>query len=77
MLGLNYCVGLLLNCSVKCCVFAHFVCLEGAYVSPVLMVTRECTREGRVCCCSIKYIVGVRHALFAPQRYDARVHVHT
>ena len=52
MIGRNYCVGLLLDFSVKCCVSEHFVCLEGAYVDPVLMVSREWTREGRVCCCS-------------------------
>ena len=58
MLVLNYYVGLLLDFSAKCCVLAHFVCLEGTYVGPVLLVSREWTREGRACCCSNKVYRG-------------------
>ena len=54
------------------------MCLEGAYVGPVLMVSREWTREGCVLVVvPIKYSVGVRHALIAPQSYDVRVNVYT
>ena len=78
MLGLNYCVGLLLDFSVKCCVFAHFVCVEGAYVGPALMVSRECTREGRVCCGSNKvYRERAACSVCSTMLYDVRVHVNT
>ena len=75
MLGLNYCVGLLLDFSVTFCVFAHFVCLERAYVGPVIMVSREWHERGVFVVVPITFIVGVRHALFAPQSYDLRVHI--
>ena len=80
MLGLNYCVGILLDFSVKCCVFAHFVCLEGAYVGPVIMVSRECTREGCVCCCSNKVYRGRAACtvlLHKVMTFLPRVHVYT
>ena len=44
-------------------------------VGPVLLVSREWTREWRVCAVPIKFIVGVRHALISPQSYAIRVHV--
>ena len=54
------------------------MCLEGAYVGPVLIVSREGTREGCVfVVVPIRFSVGVRHALIAPQSYDVRVNVYT
>ena len=70
----------MLDFSINFCVFAHFVCLEGAYVGPVWLVSREGTRE-RGCCLVmlIKLIVRVRHALmtYPQQSYDVSVHVYT
>ena len=45
---LNYCIGLMLDFSINFGVFAHLVCLEGAYVGSVWLVSREGAREGRV-----------------------------
>ena len=50
--------------------------LGGDLCRPRVLVSREWTREGRVCGGSNKVIVGVRlrYALITQQRYDVRVH---
>ena len=63
--------------SINFCVFAHFACLEGAYVGPApCYVSRESGGGGGgvFVVVPIKFIVGVRYALITPQCYDLRVH---
>ena len=62
---------------VHVCMYACMHVCMYAFVGPMLLVSREWTREGRVCCGSNKVYRGSAACTDCSINYDVRGHVNT